>query len=102
MPANIINAFKQTGLHANWDRSHGSENPQISLNLELQGVVGHGADLACEKSMGGTKSFRKSNPHHIRLDSIGIDFFRYCIDSDSSPGWYSCAKLKTAGHFPLS
>jgi hypothetical protein len=42
-PPNIINAFKQTGLHASWDRSHGA----LVMSVDLESA----RKLDCERTI---------------------------------------------------
>jgi hypothetical protein len=42
-PPNIISAFKQTGLHASWDRSHGA----LVLSVDLESA----RKLDCERTI---------------------------------------------------
>jgi hypothetical protein len=42
-PPNIISTFKQTGLHANWDRSHGA----LVMSVDLESAQ----KLDCERTI---------------------------------------------------
>jgi hypothetical protein len=43
MPPNIISAFKQTGLHASWDRTHGA----LVMSVDLESA----RKLDCERTI---------------------------------------------------